>query len=157
MKRILVTFAVAVLAMLAPLAASADGVAKYLTVTMADGAEVSYSLESFRITYDGGNMYVESAGEKFTLPTASLTNMFFSETPTAISAPKVNTAVIVDNEGAVSVNLVQSAVLRVYSVGGALLYSVKMSAGENKADLSSLAKGVYIVTVGGKSLKLEKK
>ena len=149
MKRILVTFAVAVLAMLAPLAASADGVAKYLTVTMADGAEVSYSLESFRITYD--------AGEKFTLPTASLTNMFFSETPTAISAPKVNTAVIVDNEGAVSVNLVQSAVLRVYSVGGALLYSVKMSAGENKADLSSLAKGVYIVTVGGKSVKLEKK
>ncbi len=157
MKRILVTFAVAVLAMLAPLAASADGVAKYLTVTMADGAEVSYSLESFRITYDGDNMYVESAGEKFTLPTASLTNMFFSETPTAISAPKVNTAVIVDNEGAVSVNLVQSAVLRVYSVGGALLYSVKMSAGENKADLSTLAKGVYVVTVGGKSVKLEKK
>ena len=157
MKRILVTFAVAVLAMLAPLAASADGVEKYLTVTMADGAEVSYSLESFRITYDGDNMYVESAGEKFTLPTASLTNMFFSETPTAISAPKVNTAVIVDNEGAVSVNLVQSAVLRVYSVGGALLYSVKMSAGENKADLSTLAKGVYVVTVGGKSVKLEKK
>lgn len=157
MKRILVTFAVAVLAMLAPLAASADGVAKYLTVTMADGAEVSYSLESFRITYDGDNMYVESAGEKFTLPTASLTNMFFSETPTAISAPKVNTAVIVDNEGAVSVNLAQSAVLRVYSVGGALLYSVKMSAGENKADLSTLAKGVYVVTVGGKSVKLEKK
>ena len=157
MKRILVTFAVAVLAMLAPLAASADGVAKYLTVTMADGAEVSYSLESFRITYDGGNMYVESAGEKFTLPTASLTSMFFSEAPTAISAPRVNTAVIVNDGGAVSVNLAQSAVLRVYSVGGALLYSVKMPAGENKADLSSLAKGVYVVTVGGKSVKFEKK
>lgn len=157
MKRILVTFAVAVFAMLAPLAASADGGVKYLTVTMTDGVEVSYSLESFRVTYGGGNMYVESAGEKFTLSTASLTNMFFSETPTAVSAPRVSTAVIVNNGGAVSVNLAQGAVLRVYTTEGSLVHSVKMPAGENKADLSSLAKGVYIVTVGGKSVKLEKK
>ena len=157
MKRILLTLAAVVVATLAPFAAQAGGEAKYLTITKAGGAEVSYPLASFRITSGAGNMYVESAGEKFTLSTANLVNMFFSDMPTAISALGVNTAVVVKNGGTFTVNLTQDAVLRVYSAEGSLVRSEKMAAGENITDLSSLPRGIYVLTINGQSVKFEKK
>ena len=157
MKKKLFTLVAAVMVTLVCHAVSDNGGAKYLTVTLEGGSEVSYSLENFRVTYGEGNMYVESAGEKFTLSTASLVNMFFSETPTSISAPTVNAAVIVNNGGELLVNSGRSGVLKVYSSEGAQVLSSKIKAGENTVDLSSLFKGIYVVTLNGQSVKFERK
>lgn len=157
MKKKLLTLVAAVMVTLICYAVSDNGGAKYLTVTLKDGSEVSYSLENFRVTYGEGNMYVESAGEKFTLSTVNLVNMFFSETPNSISSPKVKTAVIVNNGGELLVNSERSGMLKVYSSEGAQLLFAKIKTGENAVDLSSFSKGIYVVTLNGQSVKFERK
>ena len=157
MKKKLLTLVAAVMVTLICHAVSDNGGAKYLTVTLKGGSEVSYSLENFRVTYGEGNMYVESAGEKFTLSTVSLVNMFFSETPTSISSPKVKAAVIVNTGEELLVNSERSGMLKVYSSEGAQLLFAKIKTGENAVDLSSLSKGIYVVTLNGQSVKFERK
>ncbi len=130
---------------------------RYMTFTLTDGSEVSYSLNGFVITYDSVNTYVESEGEKYTIPTATIVKMNFTENPTSISSPRVKATLSVGAGGVITVTGGQPGTLRVYSTDGAMVYSSTASAGETRIDLSGLPDGIYIVKVNGQSLKFEKK
>ncbi len=157
MKKILLMMFAVVFAAVTLRAANVVNEFRYMTFTLTDGSEVSYSLDGFKITYDSVNTYVESEGETYTIPTATIVKMNFTENPTSISAPRVKAMLSVSAGGVITITGGQPGTLRVYSTSGAMVYSSNANAGETRVDLSALPDGIYIVKVNGQSLKFEKK
>ena len=159
MKRIIPTTVAVILATVSLFATSVgeDYRYNYLTLTMKSGSETSYSLKGFRVTYDAENMYIESAGEKYTVATVSIDKMNFTETPTSILQLHAKNAVEIREGSIIVTNFGSKKPLRVYSTDGATVYAVSIAAGDTETDLSFLPKGIYIIKTDGQTIKFEKK
>ena len=110
--------------------------ADYLTFQTTDGTEKSITASGLKITFKNGMLT-----QTFSLPL--LSRMFFSATPTGISATTAGneaTASIVG--GKLIVNAPAGTSVTVYTADG------------RRANPSRLEKGIYIVRLGNKTLKL---
>lgn len=149
MKRVL--FSIAVL--LAGLSAQAQSY-DYLTFRAADGTERSMSIDGLRITFADGQMQAVNNSESFSTSLAGLSQMFFTETPTAIKGMAVEAAHFSFDGGLLRVNAPQGRKICIYGVDGRLVSQhVKQADGMEQIPLS-LLRGVYIVNVNGVTTKL---
>lgn len=149
MKRVL--FSIAVL--LAGLSAQAQSY-DYLTFRAADGTERSMSIDGLRITFADGQMQAVNNSESFSTSLAGLSQMFFTETPTAIKGMAVEAAHFSFDGGLLRVNAPQGRKICIYGADGRLVSQhVKQADGMEQIPLS-LLRGVYIVNVNGVTTKL---
>lgn len=140
-------------------AAAQTNAYQFMTFTMQSGSEVSYSLSDFKITYGADSTYIESAGSKYSLLTANIAKMKFTETATAIKSAT-------NGSGAASLSVSDNAItinsgaitLRIFSADGTEVLAQRLGGGGTQSiDLSFLPKGIYILKAGSQTVKFRKK
>ena len=117
--------------------------ADYLTFQTTDGTEKSITASGLKITFKNGMLTASNGTDTQTFSLPLLSRMFFSATPTGISATTAGneaTASIVG--GKLIVNAPAGTSVTVYTADG------------RRANPSRLEKGIYIVRLGNKTLKL---
>ena len=149
MKRVLFSIAV-LLACLSAQAQSFD----YLTFRAADGTERSMSIDGLRITFADGQLQAVNNSESFSTSLAGLSQMFFTETPTAIKGVAAEAVHLSFDGGLLRVNAPQGRKVCIYGADGRLVSQhVKQADGAEQIPLT-LLRGVYIVNVNGVTTKL---
>lgn len=162
MKKTVMTLALLLLfgvAMPITHAAAQTSAYQYMTFTMQSGSEVSYSLSDFKITYGADSTYIESAGSKYSLLTAGIAKMKFTETATAIKSATLggNAAALSVSDNAITINS-GAITLRIFSADGTEVLAQKLGGGGTQSiDLSVLPKGIYILKAGSQTVKFRKK
>lgn len=149
MKKVLIL--VAALLCAAPIVADEYN---YLTVTCTN-AEQSISLPTVqKITFADGNAVVTASdGQTYIYPLTELQKMTFTANPTAIKALPTQEKGLSYKGGTLKVT--GTGVLRIYNSAGALLQIAHVKDAAN-INLSALPKGVYVVNMGQKTIKVKK-
>ena len=114
--------------------------ADYLTFQTTDGTEKSITASGLKITFKNGMLTASNGTDTQTFSLPLLSRMFFSATPTGTTAGNEATASIVG--GKLIVNAPAGTSVTVYTADG------------RRANPSRLEKGIYIVRLGNKTLKL---
>lgn len=141
-----------------PHSALADGL-PYLTVTRANGAETSYELKDLKITFTAADMLLTGNGTAESVPLSALGNarMRFTELATAIGGTVAEHTAIVSRGDRLDITAPAAATLRIYSDAGLVVMTRKISQGTTAVDISRLTAGIYIVKMGNKAIKIEKR
>ena len=128
------------LALLSSMTASATDFTLYLEQSA--GEKVSWEVSSLRkITFEGSNVVItKSNGETASFSTSTVSKMYFADPATGIQA----------------VESIAGATAHVYSVNGILTGKAVVNA-DGSVNLSNLPKGIYVVSVNGKSFKVANK
>ena len=150
MKRLLL----ALIATLASMSAFADG--EYGLYILSEGASSEEPTtipvaEIQKITFENGNVVVkQTSGESSTFSMSSISRMYFGELVTGIRD--------VPSEGlwdGKSIKVIGDSKVEVFTTSGVAVSQGKYSNGES-VNLDHLPQGVYIVKVGGRSIKIIK-
>ena len=112
-----------------------------------------------RITFEGGKMCVQThEGETYEWHTSEVQKCYFGE------LPEVPTAIVAFQYGKISllgkllqVSTSANALLKVVNAEGKLVLTKEVPAGKTLVSLEPFPAGVYVVTIGGESLKLMKR
>lgn len=128
---------------------------KYNYLTVSSTGENYISLPSIqKITFANGNCVVTTTDGDFTYPLSEIKKMYFSvEDPDAIKALPGETENLQYKDGKLKVD--GDGMLRIYGANGALVQMANVKKGAN-INLSGLPSGLYIVNMGGKTIKLTK-
>ncbi len=130
----------------------ADGY-KYL-VAAYNGEEASYELATVqKITFEDGNVVITTSEGVVSLPEEEMEKMYFSATST-----RVNSLPLAAEGLSVSGNTLLvsgKGLLYIYNMGGQLIEMAKVD-GQMNISLSSLPHGLYVVSMGGESIKFVK-
>ena len=137
MKRYLLSIALG----LAALTAGAQQT-DYLTLRMADGTECSVPSSGLTLTFGNGQMTVRSAQGTTNYELASLAQMWFAATPTAISSLSGSNAGIRIVGGQVVATGIAPADIRVFTPDG------------REVGQSGLTRGLYIVRTPQQTYKV---
>lgn len=112
-----------------------------------------------RITFDGGKMYVVTRqGETHEWLISEVQKCYFgalSEDPTSIETLQNRKLRL--SQHVLYVDVTAKAVLKVVNAEGRVVLAKKVSAGKTSVSLDALPSGVYVVTIGGETLKLLKR
>lgn len=144
MKKYLILLAIALIGNVA----LADGHA--LKVTLTGGTSATYILSSRpTVTYSGANMTIKNASLEDSYPLGQVESLSFTEDVSSLKS--------VNDGGAVydfrdNVFTSEGNDLRVYDLSGSCV-----AQGCGNVSLSRLQAGVYLVSVGGRSIKIFKK
>ncbi len=126
---------------------------KYLTAAY-NGVEQSFELATVqKITFEDDNVVVTTSQGIMSLPLGEMEKMFFSAEATAISSLK-STGKSLTMDG----NLLRvsgKGYLYIYNTEGQLVRMAHAD-GDMSVSLSSLPKGVYIVSLGDETIKITK-
>jgi hypothetical protein len=125
----------------------------YLTVAY-NSVEQSIALGTVqKITFENGNCVVSTTDGKFTYPLSQMEKMKFTVDPTAIkSLPEASKSLAFANG---LLTLGRQGTLRIYNAGGALVRLAEVKK-NGTADLRSLPKGLYIISLGEETIKIKK-
>lgn len=152
MKKLILS-AVALLGSIAALAAD-----DALNLTMKDGTTHSFVLvQKPVITMGEGNLYVSTDNATATYRLHEVSHYAFGDAPTGISAATAATGVVRQGDNIVLGGVSADRVV-VSSIGGAAV-AAAVSTVDNATvvSLASLPSGVYIIKVGGTTVKVNKK
>lgn len=126
---------------------------KYLTIECTNKEE-SISLPTIsKITFNGGNCIVTTSDGDYTYPLSEMQKLTFTVTPTAIEALPESEKGLKFEDGVLRVD--GNGMLRVYNAAGALVQMANVKGGAG-ISLNNLPKGLYIVSMEGKTIKLRK-
>lgn len=128
---------------------------KYNFLTVSTTGEDYISLPTIqKITFAEGNCVVTTTTGDYTYPLSEVKKMYFSvDDPTAIEALPQETENLQYKDGKLKVN--GDGMLRIYSSNGALVQMANVKKGAN-ISLASLKPGLYIVSMGDKTIKVTK-
>ncbi|MCD8304868.1 MAG: T9SS type A sorting domain-containing protein [Prevotellaceae bacterium] len=127
---------------------------KYLTAAY-DNTEESYELATVqKITFEDGNVVITTSQGIVTLPEDQMQKMYFSSTATAVESLATESTGLSYSDGLLHAS--GKAMLYVYSSAGQLLQAASVD-GEMSISLRSLPEGVYIVNMGGETIKVLRK
>lgn len=128
---------------------------KYNFLTVSTTGEDYISLPTIqKITFAEGNCVVTTTTGDYTYPLSEVKKMYFSvDDPTAIEALPQETENLQYKDGKLKVN--GDGMLRIYSSNGALVQMANVKKGAN-ISLASLQSGLYIVSMGDKTIKVTK-
>ncbi|MEG1860422.1 MAG: T9SS type A sorting domain-containing protein [Bacteroidaceae bacterium] len=122
------------------------------------GYETSLPIEKLKITFAGGNLLATSTAGTKTFPLNTLSQMFFTSTPTSIELEGVNSNPLIGIVGStLTINAPAGSLARVYDASGKQLISTTTCVNGASMNLSSLAKGLYFLKVGQRTFKIMKK
>lgn len=126
----------------------------YLTVTCTN-AEQSISLPTVqKITFSDGNAVVTASDRNiYTYPLTELQKMSFTATATAIKALPTQEKGLTCKDGTLKVT--GTGILHIYNEVGALVQMAHVQDGAN-INLNSLPKGIYVVNMGQKTIKVRR-
>lgn len=114
----------------------------YLTCKTTDGKEVSLPVDGLKITFEGGVLHAQTAGQQVQFPLAEMDRMFFASTPAAVGSLVDDAVRVAIVDGRLQVNAPAGVRVSVFTLDG------RRVAGYG------LPKGVYIVKVNDKTYKL---
>ena len=125
----------------------------YLTVAY-NSVEQSIALGTVqKITFENGNCVVSTTDGQFTYPLSQMEKMRFTADPTAIkSLPSASKSLAFANG---LLTLGRPGTLRIYNAGGSLIRLAEVDK-NGTADLRSLPKGLYIISLGDETIKIKK-
>ncbi|MCR5433080.1 MAG: T9SS type A sorting domain-containing protein [Bacteroidaceae bacterium] len=125
----------------------------YLTVAY-NSVEQSIALGTVqKITFENGNCVVSTTDGQFTYPLSQMEKMRFTADPTAIkSLPSTSKSLAFANG---LLTLGRPGTLRIYNAGGSLIRLAEVDK-NGTADLRSLPKGLYIISLGDETIKIKK-
>lgn len=128
---------------------------KYNYLTISATGDEYISLPTIqKITFADGNCVVTTTTGDYTYPMSEIKKMYFSvDDPTAIEALPQETENLQYKDGKLKVN--GDGMLRIYSSNGALVQMANVKKGAN-ISLASLQSGLYIVSMGDKTIKVTK-
>lgn len=128
---------------------------KYNFLTVSTTGEDYISLPTIqKITFADGNCVVTTTTGDYTYPLSEVKKMYFSvDDPTAIEALPQEAENLQYKDGKLKVN--GDGMLRIYSSNGALVQMANVKKGAN-ISLASLQSGLYIVSMGDKTIKVTK-
>ncbi|MCF0197869.1 MAG: T9SS type A sorting domain-containing protein [Bacteroidaceae bacterium] len=136
----------------AALNATADDY-QYLTAAY-NGQEQSFELAAIKkITFEGGNVVLTTTSGSVSLPQSEMERMFFSPTATAIESLPSQTKGLAVKGGLLCAE--GDGLLHIYSAGGTLMHMAKVD-GDARFSLNNLPKGIYIATLGQRTIKFMK-
>ena len=150
MKRLLL----ALIATLCSLTALADG--EYGLYILSEGGAstepTTFSVSEIqKITFENGNVVVkQTTGESSTFSMSSISRMYFGELVTGIR--EVSSEGIWDGK---SIKVLGDSKVEVFTTSGVAVSQGEYTNGES-VNLEHLPQGVYIVKVGGRSVKIAK-
>ena len=127
---------------------------QYLTVTQTAG-ETSFVVSNIqKITFDATNMVLHlTDGTTQQLPLSDLSKMFFSNSPTGITATAMQSKMQF-TDGVLRATVAPGESVALYNMKGEKVFSTTTS---GSYDLKTLIKGVYIVKVGTETRKVVNK
>lgn len=134
-------------------AASAQKNVTCLTFEHTDGTQSHFVLSDLPVlTFDADKIYIKSANADTSVDRSGISHFHF----TSIDPSAVEDIVADDYSFSYADNVVivrggSADMLSVYDVEGRCVGSYSRSGGEIKADLSTMASGVYVVSVAGKA------
>lgn len=125
----------------------------YLTIGFTD-TEESISLPTInKIYFSEGHCIVQTTDGTFSYPIEDMKRMTFTSEPTAIQAlPEKEEGM--EYAGGI-LKLQGNGMLRVYNAGGKLVQMANVKEGAN-VDMGNLPKGLYIISLGDKTIKMMK-
>ena len=131
--------------------ASADDY-QYLTIS-GSGSENSFSVSKIqKITFDATNMILlMTDGSEQRLPLTDLKKMFFTGTPSGIATLSAMQSKMQFEGGMLRANVAPGESIAIFNMKGEQVFGSNES---GTFDLSSLARGVYIVKVGSQTRKV---
>lgn len=109
----------------------------YLSFLTTDGTVLSFATTSLTMTVADGKLVIKNDNESGSISLESLSKMYFSSSPTAVSGIKGNE---------------ESSSAKVYDISGKYLGTL----GATGLDGSQFAPGTYIIKENGKTKKLIK-
>ena len=126
----------------------------YLTVAY-NNVEQSITLSTIqKITFQGGNCVVTTTEGDFSYPLSQMEKMRFTADPTAIERLPLQAEGLKCMDGNLTVG--QKGLLRIYNASGSLIRVANVSKAGSVVNLNTLPKGVYIVRMGEKTIKVSK-
>ncbi len=130
----------------------------YLTLQYG-GVQQSIALNTLKkITFSGGQLHATTAEGVQSIKLSTMEKMFFSSTATAIQSAKMDAAFELGYDAASQMVMLNGmsgrGVVEVYSVNGTKALRETTSLNGGQVSLASLPKGLYIVKVNGKVLKV---
>ena len=116
----------------------------YLTLRKASGEEQSLAIEGLKITFSDGNLVAANREKTTIVPLSEMGRLYFSATPTSIASASRElespSARIVN--GRLQVEAPAGTLVAVYGMDG------------RRMPLEGLQRGIYVVKVGSKTLKV---
>jgi len=126
----------------------------YLTVAY-NSVEQSITLSTVqKITFEDSNCVVTTTEGNYSFPLSQMEKMTFTADPTAIEALPLQSENMKCLNG--QLTLGQTGLLRIYNASGALIRVAQVSQKGTTVSLASLPSGLYIVTLGGQTIKVKK-
>lgn len=136
---------------------------EYYYLTLKQGnVEESVTLSALKkITFQSGKlMATEISGLQRSYDLKTLNKMYFTSQPTAIEGVGNDASFALSYDPMAQVIRVSGAAvamdLKIYSLSGALLRSVTVGDGNSTIGISSLSRGIYVVKVNGRTLKISR-
>ncbi len=124
-----------------------------LTITC-NGTDESISLPTIqRITFEDNYLKVTTTDGAFLCPLSAVEKIYFSDSADAIETLPEQEENLTYQDGKLTVK--GDGFLRIYSANGALVNLAKVKEGAN-VNLNNLPAGVYIVSMGDKTIKVKK-
>lgn len=126
----------------------------YLTVAY-NSVEQSIALGTVKkITFQGGNCVVSTTEGEFSYPLSQMEKMRFTADPTAIERLPLQAEGLKCMGTALTVG--QKGLLHIYNTSGALVRVANVAQAGSVINLGILPKGVYIVRMGDKTIKVSR-
>lgn len=125
----------------------------YLTITYS-GSDQHISLPTVkRISFEDNNVKVTTTDGVHTYPISVVEKIYFTDSPDAIKALPEQEENLTYKNGTLAVK--GDGFLRIFSTNGTLVSIANVKEGAN-VSLDNLPSGVYIVNMGGKTIKVRK-
>ncbi len=126
----------------------------YLTVAY-NSVEQSIALGTVKkITFQGGNCVVSTTEGEFSYPLSQMEKMRFTADPTAIERLPLQAEGLKCMGNSLTVG--QKGLLHIYNTSGALVRVANVAQAGSVINLGILPKGVYIVRMGDKTIKVSR-
>lgn len=128
---------------------------RYLTIQANNNDEQSIELATIqKITFEDSNVLITTTEGIVTIAQSDLQKLFFSATPTAIQTLPRKAKGLVVSAGTLTAN--GNGLLYIYNASG-MLQHMAMVDGKARISLSNLPKGLYIISLGGETIKVTHK
>lgn len=151
MKRLLLT---ALIAASTTTMMADDNDYRYLTV-QTDSEEQSIELATIqKITFEESNVLITTTEGVVTIAQSDLQKLFFTATPTAIKTIPGKAKGLVVSSNTLVAN--GNGLLYIYNASG-ILQHMAMVEGKARISLNNLPKGLYIISLGGETIKVTRK
>lgn len=125
----------------------------YLTVRTTDGGERSLPVDGLRLTFEDGQLVARTSETTVTYPLADLSAMFFAVQPTGIASLQAAQPAPVFRDGRLTVSAPAGTDVRLYAADGRLVACFVKGTDGSESFAPALTRGVYVVSMNGRTFK----